>query len=69
MGTYEAELLGRETGIRVSNLIFHNVYGTPCDLGPRSQVIPALALRAARRAGWVIDEVWLDRLAASLAGN
>lgn len=48
MGTYEAELLGRETGIRVSNLIFHNVYGTPCDLGPRSQVIPALALRALR---------------------
>jgi len=48
MGTYEAELLGRETGIRVNNLIFHNVYGTPCDLGPRSQVIPALALRALR---------------------
>lgn len=48
MGTYEAELLGRETDIRVSNLILHNVYGTPCDLGPRSQVIPALALRALR---------------------
>ncbi len=48
MGTYEADLLGRETGIRVSNLIFHNVYGTPCDVGPRSQVIPALALRAVR---------------------
>lgn len=48
MGTYEAELLGRETGIHVSNLILHNVYGTPCDLGPRSQVIPALALRACR---------------------
>lgn len=48
MGTYEADLLGRETGIRVSNLILHNVYGTPCDLGPRSQVIPALALRVLR---------------------
>lgn len=48
MGTYESELLGRETGIRVTNLILHNVYGTPCDLGPRSQVIPALALRASR---------------------
>lgn len=48
MGTYEAELLGKETGIRVSNLILHNVYGTPCDTGPRSQVIPALALRAYR---------------------
>lgn len=48
MGTYEADLLGRETGIRVTNLILHNVYGTPCDLGPRSQVIPSLALRAWR---------------------
>lgn len=48
MGTYEAELLGRETGIRVTNLILHNVYGTPCDLGPRSQVIPALAKRVCR---------------------
>lgn len=48
MGTYESELLGRETGVRVTNLILHNVYGTPCDLGPRSQVIPALALRAFR---------------------
>ena len=45
MGTYEAELLGRETSVKVANLIFHNVYGTPCDLGPRSQVIPALALK------------------------
>lgn len=48
MGTYEADLLGRETGIRVTNLILHNVYGTPCDLGPRSQVIPSLALKAWR---------------------
>lgn len=48
MGTYEAEMLGRETGIRVTNLILHNVYGTPCDLGPRSQVIPALARRVCR---------------------
>ena len=48
MGTYESELLGRETGIRVTNLILHNVYGTPCDLGPRSQVIPALACRVCR---------------------
>jgi len=45
MGTYEADLLSRETGVKVANLILHNVYGTPCDLGPRSQVIPALALK------------------------
>jgi len=32
----------------VTNLILHNVYGTPCDLGPRSQVIPALAQRVCR---------------------
>jgi len=48
MGTYEADLLEKEAGIQVANLILHNVYGTPCDLGPRSQVIPALALRAHR---------------------
>jgi nucleoside-diphosphate-sugar epimerase len=27
MGQYEAELLGKETGIPVCNLMFHNVYG------------------------------------------
>ena len=36
---------------------------------PRLPPVGGAILRAARRAGWVIDEVWLDRLAASLAGN
>ena len=45
MGTYECELLSSETNIRVVNLIFHNVYGTPCDVGPRSQFIPATCLK------------------------
>jgi len=42
MGIYETELLSKETNILCCNLVFHNVYGTPCDLGERSQVIPAL---------------------------
>jgi nucleoside-diphosphate-sugar epimerase len=46
MGQYETELLGKETGIPVCNLMFHNVYGSPCDFGERSQVIPALIRKA-----------------------
>ena len=46
MGQYETELLGKETGLPVSVLMFHNVYGSPCDFGERSQVIPALIRRA-----------------------
>jgi nucleoside-diphosphate-sugar epimerase len=46
MGQYETDLLGKETGIPVCNLMFHNVYGSPCDFGERSQVIPALIRKA-----------------------
>lgn len=46
MGQYETELLGKETGIPVCNLMFHNVYGAPCDFRERSQVIPALIRKA-----------------------
>ena len=46
MGCYETELLGRECGVPVANVYFHNVYGPPCDVGPRSQVIPSLIRRA-----------------------
>ena len=48
MGEYEALLMEKETGIPVCVLVFHNVYGPPCDLGPRSQVIPSLLRKAAR---------------------
>ena len=48
MGLYEAELLQKETSIKCCNLIFHTVYGAPCDFGPRSQVIPALIRKALR---------------------
>ena len=48
MGEYEALLMEKETGIPVCVLVFHNVYGAPCDLGPRSQVIPSLLRKAAR---------------------
>lgn len=46
MGQYETELLEKETGIPTSILMFHNVYGSPCDFGERSQVIPALIRKA-----------------------
>lgn len=48
MGEYEAQLMEKETGIPVCILVFHNVYGTPADIGPRSQVIPSLLRKAAR---------------------
>lgn len=46
MGQYETELLELETGIPTCTLMFHNVYGSPCDFGERSQVIPALIRKA-----------------------
>lgn len=46
MGQYETELFEKETGIPSLSLMFHNVYGTPCDFGERSQVIPALIRKA-----------------------
>jgi nucleoside-diphosphate-sugar epimerase len=46
MGQYETDLLEKETGIPTSILMFHNVYGSPCDFGERSQVIPALIRKA-----------------------
>jgi len=46
MGQYETDLLEKETEIPTSTLMFHNVYGSPCDFGDRSQVIPALIRKA-----------------------
>jgi len=46
MGQYETELLEKETKIPTCSLMFHNVYGSPCDFGERSQVIPALIRKA-----------------------
>lgn len=47
MGQYEADLLEKETDIQVLSLMFHNVYGAPCDYSEeRSQVIPALIRKA-----------------------
>jgi nucleoside-diphosphate-sugar epimerase len=51
MGQYETDLLGKETGIPVCVLMFHNVYGSPCDFGERSQVIPALMRKAINYPG------------------
>ncbi|MFO7669626.1 MAG: NAD-dependent epimerase/dehydratase family protein [Bacteroidales bacterium] len=47
MGVYETDLLGSESGIKVLSLLFHNVYGAPCDYSEeKSQVIPALIRKA-----------------------
>lgn len=46
MGQLEIGYLEKETGIPCCTLQFHNVYGSPCDFGERSQVIPALIRKA-----------------------
>ena len=46
MGQLEIGFLEKETGIPCCTLQFHNVYGSPCDFGERSQVIPALIRKA-----------------------
>ena len=49
MGEYEAFLMEEETGIPVSVLSLHNVYGPPCDYSEKSsQVIPSLIRKAVR---------------------
>jgi len=48
MGQLEIGYLEKETGIPCCTLQLHNVYGCPCDFGPRSQVIPALIRKAVR---------------------
>lgn len=47
MGEYESFLLEEESGVPVSVLSFHNVYGAPCDFSDKSsQVIPSLIRKA-----------------------
>lgn len=46
MGQLEIGFLEKETGVPCCTLMFHNVYGSPCDYGKRSQVIPALIRKA-----------------------
>ena len=46
IGQLEMGFLEKETGIPCCTLQFHNVYGSPCDYGERSQVIPALIRKA-----------------------
>ena len=46
MGQLEIGYLEKETGIPCCTLMLHNVYGSPCDYGNRSQVIPALIRKA-----------------------
>jgi nucleoside-diphosphate-sugar epimerase len=58
MGIYETELLGKETTVQCCNLVFHNVYGAPCDLSERSQVIPALIKKAIQYSSETPFVVW-----------
>lgn len=47
MGIYETGLLEKEYDIPSLSLIFHNIYGAPCDFSEaKSQVIPALIRKA-----------------------
>lgn len=46
MGQLEVGFIEKECGIPCCTLMFHNVYGSPCDYGERSQVIPALIRKA-----------------------
>jgi len=47
MGEYESFLMEQETGVPVSVLSLHNVYGPPCDFSEaNSQVIPSLIRKA-----------------------
>lgn len=47
MGVYETTLLENESDIQTLSLLFHNVYGAPCDYSEeRSQVIPSLIRKA-----------------------
>jgi len=61
MGELDADYMARYAGIDTVTLVFHNVYGTPCDYkSNRAQALPAIAYRSllARRTG-VLD-VWGD---------
>jgi len=58
MGMYETELLQTNTHILCCNLILHNVYGSPCDIGERSQVIPSLIKKAIKCSDNNEIEVW-----------
>jgi nucleoside-diphosphate-sugar epimerase len=51
VGQIETSFLEKEVGIPCCVLMFHNVYGSPCDCGERSQVIPALIRKAVNYPG------------------
>ena len=46
MGQLELSYLEKDCKIPCCTLMFHNVYGSPCDYSERSQVIPALMRKA-----------------------
>jgi GDP-D-mannose 3',5'-epimerase len=61
MGELDAGYMAKYAGIETVTLVFHNVYGTPCDYkSNRAQVLPALAYRALGARGGGSLEVWGD---------
>lgn len=61
MGELDAGYMARYSGIETVTLVFHNVYGTPCDYkSNRAQVLPALAYRSLLARNTRSLEVWGD---------
>ena len=61
MGELDAGYMAKYSGIDTVTLVFHNVYGTPCDYkSNRAQVLPAIAYRALTAGPNGTLEVWGD---------
>lgn len=61
MGELDAGYMARYAGMDTVTLVFHNVYGTPCDYkSNRAQVLPAIAYRALTTPNGGSLDVWGD---------
>ncbi len=61
MGELDAQYLQKNSGIPSVILVFHNVYGVPCDFNSnRSQALPAMAYRALNAGKNGLLQVWGD---------
>jgi GDP-D-mannose 3',5'-epimerase len=61
MGELDAGYMARYSGIDTVTLVFHNVYGAPCDYkSDRAQALPALAYRALTTPSGGSLDVWGD---------
>ncbi|MFC3712437.1 NAD-dependent epimerase/dehydratase family protein [Sphingoaurantiacus capsulatus] len=61
MGELDAGYMAKYAGIETVTLVFHNVYGTPCDYkSNRAQALPAIAYRALQGRQTGVLDVWGD---------